>query len=50
MTYLPEDCINRMIEMEWDITTQSSQCRSKAMRELSGLRNTVRFCGAARRG
>ena len=21
MTYLPEDCINRMIEMEWDITT-----------------------------
>lgn len=21
MQYLPEDCINRMIEMEWDITT-----------------------------
>jgi hypothetical protein len=21
MKYLPEDCINRMIEMEWDITT-----------------------------
>jgi len=21
MAYLPEDCINRMIEMEWDITT-----------------------------
>ena len=21
MTYLPEDCITRMIEMKWDITT-----------------------------
>jgi hypothetical protein len=21
MRYLPEDCIHRMIEMEWDITT-----------------------------
>jgi hypothetical protein len=21
MKYLPEDCISRMIEMEWDITT-----------------------------
>jgi hypothetical protein len=21
MKYLPEDCINRMIEMEWDVTT-----------------------------
>jgi hypothetical protein len=21
MKYLPEDCIHRMIEMEWDITT-----------------------------
>ncbi len=21
MKYLPEDCINKMIEMEWDITT-----------------------------
>jgi hypothetical protein len=21
MTYLPEDCIRRMIEMQWDLTT-----------------------------
>jgi hypothetical protein len=21
MKYLPEDCINRMIEMQWDVTT-----------------------------
>jgi hypothetical protein len=21
MKYLPEDCINKMIEMEWDVTT-----------------------------